>query len=68
MNSKFKRWLEAQTYDLVGNMDNDWGWKVINRPYDVVSNFCWDEIIEITDEPKIYRMVWNAIYLYKDGD
>jgi hypothetical protein len=57
MNLEFKRWLKAQTYDSVEDMDNDWGWKVINRPYDVVSNFCWDEIIEITDEPKIYRMV-----------
>lgn len=58
MNSKFEEWLKAQTYDSVEDMDNDWGWKVINKPYDVVSNFCWDEIIEIDiDESKIYRMV-----------
>jgi hypothetical protein len=58
MNKEFIKWLKAQTYDSVEDMDNDWGWKVINKPYDVVSNFCWDEMIEIDiDESKIYRMV-----------
>jgi hypothetical protein len=54
MNLEFKRWLEAQTYDLVEDMNKDWGWKVINKTYDIKLNFCWDEIIEITHEPKIY--------------
>jgi hypothetical protein len=58
MNSKFEEWLKVQTYDSVEDMNKDWGWKVINKPYDVVSNFCWDEMIEIDiDESKIYRMV-----------
>jgi hypothetical protein len=54
MNKEFIKWLKAQTYDSVEDMNNDWGrklgggWKVINKPYNVNLNFCWGEIIKMT--------------------
>jgi hypothetical protein len=63
MNKEFIKWLKAQTYYSVEDMNNDWGrklgggWKVINKPYDVNLNFCWGEIIkikQIIDESGIY--------------
>ena len=48
MNPKFEKWLKAQTYDSVEDMNNDWGWKVINKPYDIKLNLCWGEIIKMT--------------------